>query len=236
MVGGFGGGAFGVDAMGVGVMVEVRGNRGRMNSVIVVAVRGFCPSAADAPEDGGRTVQSVKQVAAYLGNSCAKDSQLLRLPYLRRFEGCIAASSFHQLPRLHPEVVPHATLPAEHQVWLVIDGYPDPNAGAKKPRTLGLLSSGTIARSGDTVGRSQLENAIVATLPPKNSRDWHQELIREGSVLNRGDVSHPPMTPLRGHSNPLLLKGARAEQSHSDVAVKSSLRATPNRAYTYSLH
>jgi hypothetical protein len=28
---------------------------------------------------------------------------------------------------------------AEHQVWLVIDGYPDPNAGAKKPRTRGLL-------------------------------------------------------------------------------------------------
>jgi hypothetical protein len=93
----------------------------------------------DAPEEGDRTVLTVKQVAADLGISRAKVYRLLRLHYLRRFEGGIAESSFHQLLRLHPEVVPYATLPPEHQEWLVINGYPDPNSAAKKPSTRGLL-------------------------------------------------------------------------------------------------
>jgi hypothetical protein len=44
----------------------------------------------DAPEEGDRTVLTVKQVAADLGISRAKVYRLLRLHYLRRFEGGIA--------------------------------------------------------------------------------------------------------------------------------------------------
>ncbi|MFN7938717.1 MAG: hypothetical protein U0R19_35635 [Bryobacteraceae bacterium] len=56
----------------------------------------------DAPEEGDRTVLTVKQVAADLGISRAKVYRLLRLHYLRRLEASIAESSFHQLLRLPP--------------------------------------------------------------------------------------------------------------------------------------
>ena len=93
----------------------------------------------DGPEESDRTVLTVKQVAADLGISRAKVYRLLRLHYLRRFEGGIAESSFHQLLRTHPEVVPYAALPPTHQEWLVINGYPDPHSAVKKPSTRGLL-------------------------------------------------------------------------------------------------
>jgi hypothetical protein len=58
---------------------------------------------------------------------------------LRRFKGGIAETSFSDLLREHPEVVPYSRLPRDYREWLVLNGYPDPSLAVKRPSTKGLL-------------------------------------------------------------------------------------------------
>lgn len=86
-----------------------------------------------------RTTLTVTQVATDLGLSRASVYRLLKKGVLRRFKGGIAESSFGDLLRQHPEVVPYSRLPRDYKEWLVLNGYPDPTLSVKPPSTKGLL-------------------------------------------------------------------------------------------------
>jgi hypothetical protein len=86
-----------------------------------------------------RTSLTVTRVAADLGLSRASVYRLLNNGVLRRFKGGIAETSFSDLLREHPEVVPYSRLPRDYREWLVLNGYPDPSLAVKRPSTKGLL-------------------------------------------------------------------------------------------------
>jgi hypothetical protein len=65
--------------------------------------------------------------------------RLLQKGYLRRFKGGIAETTFRDLLREHPEVVPYSMLSREQKEWLVLNGYHDPLLNVKPPSTKGLL-------------------------------------------------------------------------------------------------
>jgi hypothetical protein len=90
-------------------------------------------------EETERPSLTVTQVAADLGLSRASVYRLLERGVLRRFKGGIAETSFGDLLRKHPEVVPYSRLPQDHKEWLVLNGYFDPTLSVKPPSTRGLL-------------------------------------------------------------------------------------------------
>ena len=90
-------------------------------------------------EDPDRSVRSVRETAADIGKSRAFVYRLLHKGYLRRFKGGIAETTFRDLLREHPEIVPYSTLSREQKEWLVLNGYHDPSLNVKPPSTKGLL-------------------------------------------------------------------------------------------------
>jgi excisionase family DNA binding protein len=90
-------------------------------------------------DDPERTVLTVSQAAADLGISRAYVYRLLQRGILRRFKSGIAETTFQDLLREHPEVVPYWKLPREHKEWLVLNGYSDPALHVKRPTTKGIL-------------------------------------------------------------------------------------------------
>ena len=86
-----------------------------------------------------RTVLTVTQVAADLGLSRASVYRLLKRGALRRFKGGVAETSFSDLLREHPEVIPYSRLPRDQREWLVLNGYSDPSLSVKRPSTKGIL-------------------------------------------------------------------------------------------------
>jgi hypothetical protein len=86
-----------------------------------------------------RTSLTVTQVAADLGLSRASVYRLLKNGVLRRFKGGIAETSFTDLLREHPEVVPYSKLARDQKEWLVLNGYSDPSLQVKRPTTKGIL-------------------------------------------------------------------------------------------------
>ena len=93
-----------------------------------------------SPDDElARTSLTVAQVAADLGLSRASVYRLLKSGVLRRFKGGIAETSFGDLLREHPEVVPYSRLTRDYKEWLVLNGYPDPALPVKRPGVKGLL-------------------------------------------------------------------------------------------------
>lgn len=116
-----------------------RGRRPRQRSA--EATRKYVRRRERMEKEGeDRTVLTITQVAADLGMSRGKVYRLIACQWLRRFDGGIAESSFHELLREHPEAVPFHRLGREHQEWLIVNGYPDPNAdNVKKPSVRGLL-------------------------------------------------------------------------------------------------
>jgi hypothetical protein len=103
--------------------------------------RHFARASDDsqANEDPDRTRLTVTQVAADLGLSRASVYRLLKNGVLRRFKGGIAETSFSDLLREHPEVVPYSRLSRDHKEWLVLNGFFDPSLSVKPPSTKGLL-------------------------------------------------------------------------------------------------
>ena len=87
----------------------------------------------------GRTPLTVTQVAADLGLSRASVYRLLKRGILRRFKGGIAETTFSNLLRDHPEIVPYAKLPRDQKEWLVLNGYSDPSLLVKPPTTKDIL-------------------------------------------------------------------------------------------------
>ena len=90
-------------------------------------------------EDAERSVLTVTQVAADLGLSRASVYRLLKRGALRRFKGGIAETSFTDLLREHPEVIPYSRLPRDQREWLVLNGYSDPSLPVKRPSVKGIL-------------------------------------------------------------------------------------------------
>jgi len=90
-------------------------------------------------EDSDRTALTVTQVATDLGLSRASVYRLLKRGALRRFKGGVAETSFSDLLREHPEVIPYATLPRDQKEWLVLNGYSDPSLPVKRPSVRGIL-------------------------------------------------------------------------------------------------
>jgi excisionase family DNA binding protein len=82
---------------------------------------------------------TITQAAEDLGLSRASVYRLLEKGALRRFKGGVAESSFRELLREHPEVVPYSKLPRDHREWLVLNGYFDPTLAVKGPSVKGLL-------------------------------------------------------------------------------------------------
>jgi transposase len=82
---------------------------------------------------------TVTQVAADLGVSRASVYRLLDRGVLRRFKGGIAETSFGDLLREHPEVIPYSRLPRDQKEWLVLNGYNDPSLNVRRPSVRGLL-------------------------------------------------------------------------------------------------
>jgi transposase len=82
---------------------------------------------------------TVTQVAADLGVSRASVYRLLDRGVLRRFKGGIAETSFGDLLREHPEVIPYSRLPRDQKEWLVLNGYNDPSLNVRHPSVRGLL-------------------------------------------------------------------------------------------------
>jgi len=93
----------------------------------------------DRAEEAERASLTVSQVASDLGLSRASVYRLLKNGALRRFKGRVAESSFTDLLREHPEVVPYSRLPLDQKEWLVLNGYFDPSMSIKRPSTQGLL-------------------------------------------------------------------------------------------------
>lgn len=101
---------------------------------------GYITSARTLTDDDpDRTVRSVSETAADIGKSRAFVYRLLQKGYLRRFKGGIAETTFRDLLREHPEVVPYSTLSREQKEWLVLNGYHDPSLNVKPPSTKGIL-------------------------------------------------------------------------------------------------
>ncbi len=101
---------------------------------------GYLTSARKlADDDPDRTVRTVTETAADLGKSRAFVYRLLQKGYLRRFKGGIAETTFRDLLREHPEVVPYSTLSRDQKEWLVLNGYHDPSLNVKPPTTKGIL-------------------------------------------------------------------------------------------------
>jgi hypothetical protein len=90
-------------------------------------------------EDSERIALTVTQVAADLGLSRASVYRLLKRGALRRFKGGVAETSFNDLLREHPEVIPYSRLPRDQREWLVLNGYPDPSLSVKRPSVKGIL-------------------------------------------------------------------------------------------------
>ncbi len=90
-------------------------------------------------EDSERTALTVTQVAADLGLSRASVYRLLKRGALRRFKGGVAETSFNDLLREHPEVIPYSRLPRDQREWLVLNGYSDPSLSVKRPSVKGIL-------------------------------------------------------------------------------------------------
>jgi DNA-binding phage protein len=90
-------------------------------------------------DEAERASLTVSQVASDLGLSRATVYRLLKNGALRRFKGRVAESSFSDLLREHPEVVPYSRLPRDQKEWLVLNGYFDPSMSIKRPSTQGLL-------------------------------------------------------------------------------------------------
>lgn len=86
-----------------------------------------------------RTPLTVTQVAADLGLSRASVYRLLKKGILRRFKGGIAETTFSNLLREHPEIVPYSRLPRDQKEWLVLNGYSDPSLLVKPPSTKDIL-------------------------------------------------------------------------------------------------
>ena len=82
---------------------------------------------------------TVTQAASDLGLSRAAVYRLVKSGVLRRFKGRIAETSFAQLLREHPEMIPYSKLPREHKEWLVLNGYSDSSLTVKRPSVRGLL-------------------------------------------------------------------------------------------------
>lgn len=102
--------------------------------------RHNCLAATDcSDEDSERTALSVTQVATDLGLSRASVYRLLKRGVLRRFKGGVAETSFSDLLRDHPEVIPYSRLPRDQREWLVLNGYSDPSLSVKRPSVKGIL-------------------------------------------------------------------------------------------------
>jgi hypothetical protein len=89
--------------------------------------------------DDDHTPLTVTQVADDLGVSRATVHRLLKRGLLRRFKGGIAETSFADLLREHPEVIPYDKLSPPQKEWLVLNGYPDPSLSVKRPSVRGIL-------------------------------------------------------------------------------------------------
>lgn len=90
-------------------------------------------------KEAERVSLTVRQIAADLGLSRATIYRLIKAGVLRRFKGRVAETSFIDLLRNHPDVVPYSRLPREQREWLVLNGYNDPTLAVKQPSTKGLL-------------------------------------------------------------------------------------------------
>ena len=90
-------------------------------------------------EESERSALTVTQVAADLGLSRASVYRLLKRGALRRFKGGVAETSFTDLLREHPEVIPYSRLPRDQREWLVLNGYSDPSLSVKRPSVKGIL-------------------------------------------------------------------------------------------------
>ncbi len=102
--------------------------------------RHHCNAATScSDEDSERTALSVTQVATDLGLSRASVYRLLKRGALRRFKGGVAETSFSDLLREHPEVIPYSRLPRDQREWLVLNGYSDPSLSVKRPSVKGIL-------------------------------------------------------------------------------------------------
>ena len=51
----------------------------------------------------------------------------------------VAETSFSDLLREHPEVIPYSRLPRDQREWLVLNGYNDPSLSVKRPSVKGIL-------------------------------------------------------------------------------------------------
>lgn len=101
---------------------------------------GFGTPRREATEDDPeRTILTPTQLAADLGTSRAFVYRLLQRGILRRFKGGIAETTFRDLLREHPEVVPYWKLSRDQKEWLVLNGYHDPSLNVKPPTTKGIL-------------------------------------------------------------------------------------------------
>jgi hypothetical protein len=91
----------------------------------------------DVDED--RVPLTVTQVAGDLGLSRASVYRLLKRGALRRFKGGIAETSFSDLLRDHPELIPYSRLRRDQKEWLVLNGYSDSSLLVKRPSIKGIL-------------------------------------------------------------------------------------------------
>jgi hypothetical protein len=112
---------------------------GRSASAVRKFVARHAASTDQMHSDDDRPSLTVTQVAADLGRSRATIYRLIRTGALRRFKGGIAETSFADLLRDRPEVVPYSQLPRDHREWLVLNGYHDPVLQVKVPSVRGLL-------------------------------------------------------------------------------------------------
>ena len=98
-------------------------------------------TVGDSPlnEEVDRSALTVTQVAQDLGLSRASVYRLVKSGVLRRFKGRIAETSFSDLLREHPEVIPYSRLRRDQKEWLVLNGYFDPSLMVKRPSTKGIL-------------------------------------------------------------------------------------------------
>ena len=122
--------------------VEVLRIRGEVESRSRNAISKFTKRngwSGEKKDDGEQPGLTISQAAADLGISRRKVRELIKLGYLRRFKGRIAESSFDDLIRDHPEVIPFHSLPREHKEWLVVMGYKDDTMNVKLPSVKGLL-------------------------------------------------------------------------------------------------
>ena len=101
------------------------------------AKRHGCPVHGDAneDEDDDKRPLTVAQVARDLGLSRASVYRLLKAGVLRRFKGGIAQTTFEDLLKEHPEVIPYHKLPLLHKEWLVLSGFKDPSLKVKRPNS-----------------------------------------------------------------------------------------------------